>query len=133
MKKIVSIILAMLLCVGLCLAFTVCSDNSDDSENNKAASRREERENELHAETAKTYFSAVMESYNGFLTIKGSGMDVTSRTTIGDVINFLEAEGVTVTIKNLNTTLTFLSACEEMSSGYYVIKDNVDWLDYYAE
>lgn len=87
---------------------------------------------EAKAEVAKSSFSAVMESYNGYVTIKGTGMTINDTTTIAQVIDFLDGEGQTVTVDHLNTGLTFLGACEAAASGYYVISDSVTWLDYYA-
>lgn len=89
---------------------------------------------EAQAEVAKSSFSAVMESYNGYVTIKGTGMgdDLTATTTIKQVIDWLTSEGQIVTVDHLNTDLTFLGACEAQASGYYVIKSTgVTWADYY--
>lgn len=132
MKKIISIILVLALCLSCCFALAACSDDSDTRKQSREESRSEEYRREAKAEVAKSSFSVVMETYNGFITIKGYGMTITDSTTIQDVMGFLEAEGQTVTVEHLNTTLTFLGACKATDTGYYVISDGVEWFDYYA-
>lgn len=126
MKRIISIILVIVLCLTCCFALTACSDDED----NEAVSRREEMKN---AESAKLSFSAVMESYNGYVTIKGSSMDITDNTTIQDVIDFLRGEGQIVTVDHLDTSLAFIEGCQQHASGLYVIKDGVEWHKFYIK
>ena len=135
MKKIISIILVLVICLSCCFVLSACSDDSDTRKRSREEARRDEHEEyrrEAKAEVAKSNFSAVMESYNGYVIIKGRGMSINEYTTIQDVIDFLDAEGQTVTVDHLNTSLTFLSACEERVSGYYTMRDDVEWYDYYA-
>lgn len=87
---------------------------------------------EAKAEVAKSSFSAVMESYNGYVTITGTEMTTISTAKISEVIAFLDAEGQAVTVDHLNLDLTFSGAATQAASGYWVIADNVTWLDYYA-
>ena len=81
-------------------------------------------------EVAKSSFSAVMESYNGYVTIKGETMDITDTTTIKQVMDWLTTKGATVTVDHLDTTQSFKSAVTAAGS-FYVIADGVEWLDYY--
>lgn len=85
-------------------------------------------------EVAKSSFSAVMESYNGYVTINGEGTTIDAQTTIGDIVTFLSGKGANVTTDHLELTKPFIGAAKEADSGYYIIDGSgtdFDWLTYY--
>ena len=90
-------------------------------------------EQQQKAEAARSSFSTVMESYNGFVTVKGYRMDIDEQTRIQDVLDFLDAEGQTVVVDNLNTSLTFFSGCYLSEDGYYHMRTDIDWHNYYEK
>ena len=115
MKKIISIALILALC---CACFSGCSYFT--------------YRNESKAEVVKSSFCAVMESYNGYMTITNQRMELKPTTTVREVVDFLKAEGITVTLEYIDTSMLFLDGCVQVN-GYYQLRADVDWLEYYTE
>ena len=120
MKKVISIILVLGLCLSSCFVLTACSEEDSTVSPEQAAA-------------AESYFFALMESYNGLVLIKGSEMNITDNTTIQDVIDFIENEGQVVIADNLDTSRPFLSACQQDSAGHYTLRTDVDWRNFYKD
>lgn len=133
MKRIISIILVILICVGSCFMLTACSGVIAG----KAVEAYNEYDRESKMEAAKSSFSAVMESYNGYITIKGEcPLEIGSQTTIQQVMDAMEENGQKVTVEYIDTSRRFLDYCEVQPSGYYTIKDGItteDWVGLYED
>ena len=97
------------------------------------------------AEVAKTSFSSVMESYNGYITVNnGAGYTGIADATVGEVAGFLLKNGANITTDHLDLDAPFANGAT-LVNGYYILKadvtakdgqDNVEydcWLDFYAE
>lgn len=128
MKKIISIVLAVMVCLGCCFALSACSNG--DSETNGTTTGTV---SESQATVAKEEFNALVNCYNGVIVIKGSEMEITADTTIQEVINFTEEISGTIVLEHLDTSRTFLSACQKNEGGYYEVKTDVDWKDYFSQ
>ena len=133
MKKIISIILALALCLSCCFALAACKDDSDKNREKSINDKYDEYRRETEAEIAKTYFSALTDTYNALIVIEGNGISINEDTTIQEVMDFLEAEGRPVVIEHLNTSLAFLDGCYEEDSGTYSLRTDIDWHDFYIE
>lgn len=97
--------------------------------------RLEEYRKEAKAEVAKSSYSAVMETVNGYMTIKGEfPITITEQTTIKQVMDALAAEDCPVTTDHLDDSKLFLDYCE-VSNGYYCIRTlSIDeWFELYTE
>ncbi len=88
-------------------------------------------------EVAKSSFSAVMESYNGLITIKGSeyALDGIETATVAQVIEHLADNDLEVATDRLDTGVTFTDYAETAVGDLYQIKQNgtADWLDAYLD
>lgn len=121
MKKVISLILTLVLCLSCCLAFVACSDEDKNTSVSPG-----------QAEAAKQSFLSLIETYNGLITIYGTEMNITADTTIQSVVDFVKTEGgQTVAVEHLDTSRHFLDACQKGANGYYELRTDVDWSNYY--
>lgn len=128
MKKIISIILAIVICIVGCFMFTACSNEEDLLK----ISVQEEYIKESKIEVARSSFSAVMDSLNGFIIIEDEcPLEIDLDTTIQQVMDAVE----NVTVDHIDTSERFLDYCEWVDPGYYSLKstNGVDWLELYEE
>lgn len=115
MKKIISIILVLVLCLGCCVALSGCSTATPQQ-----------------AEAAKTSFLAIMEGYNAVVMLKGAQMDITANTTIQEVVDFTQnITNDTYVYEYIDMSLPFLGACQKSANGYYELRTDVDWREFY--
>ena len=126
MKKVISIILALVLCLGCCFALSACSDGESETNGTTTGTVSENQ-----AEVAKVEFGTLVDTYNGVIMIKGSEMEITADTTIQEVIDFTKDISGTIVLEHLDTSRTFLSACQKNEGGYYEVKTDVDWGNYF--
>jgi len=88
-------------------------------------------------EVAKSSFSAIMESYNGLVTIKGSDYalaDIDTKT-VADVIAHLEDNDLEVAADRLDPNVIFGAYAETAVGDLWQIQKNptADWLDAYLD
>lgn len=88
-------------------------------------------------EVAKSSFSAIMESYNGLVTIKGSdyAMEDISTATVEKVIEHLVNNDLEVAADRLDPSILFTDYAEPaVGDLYQIIKEPAaDWLDAYLD
>lgn len=88
-------------------------------------------------EVAKSSFSAIMESYNGLVTIKGAdyAMDDIATATVADVIAHLQNNDLEVAADRLDTGVTFSDYAETAVGDLWQIQKSpaADWLDAYQD
>lgn len=127
MKKVVLLVLALVLCIGLCSTLSGyflfrCASWGDPSYN------REER-----ISTAKSEFNAVMDSLNTKIAFYDFSPEIDSDTTIQQVVDMVRNQGGGFFVYNINTDKRFLDYCELSPVGLYIIKDDARWLELYSE
>lgn len=80
---------------------------------------------EASAEVARTSFATIMESYNGYITIKGAPAAAEDPTggSAQDVADFLADHGSAVTFDHFDAeNASFLEFCDKEDTGYYTMK-----------
>ena len=124
MKKVVSFVLSLVLCIGLSSMLSGCSQFYFF---NLHPYNTEER-----IATAKSGFCAVMDSLNSKIAFYDVSPEIDSDTTIQQVVDMVRDYGGDYIVYNIKTDKPFLDYCELSPVGFYIIKDDAQWLEIYS-
>ena len=122
MKKVVSFVLSLVLCIGLCSMLSGCSPLFLNLHPNNSEER---------IATAKSEFNAVMDSLNSKIAFYDFSPEIDSDTTIQQVVDMVRDHGGDFIVYNIKTDKPFLDYCELSPVGFYIIKDDAQWLEIY--
>lgn len=121
MKKVISVILVLIIC---CFTLFACGNDGVFDTQTKM-------------EIAEFSLRSVVKDYNYFSF--GRGVEITSNTTVGEIIDFLINDNVSVEYAYIDKNTKFLVVCEvdeddeDFPYGIYKVKSGVSPSEYFSE
>ena len=139
MKKILFAAIAALLCLALAACTSGGGNEATTVPSNTERTTRSEEEirNNNMSVLARIGFEELM-NYVNLSEAYGVEIPIGENDTVGDIIAFVESEGGALATNNIRSDARFfdyvkLNPDAEKGSGKYILRDDVNWIDAFAE